>query len=326
MNHTKKTLAGKAIVVAVTVLVVVAFQFPVLARISEQNTAMSRPNDGYESDTLSFNSEELTAIAAQYDDVEELTGDALIAHTKRVDDIINNTTLSEEEKTQILNDLGVYRVDEGLEVELASSSGNVTLNKPTLSYDSSTKQYIFSGTGYWNSTSAWQNDVANAMYWFMVQPWNWAVGKTCNIGGADVVGICISNPSGSTSGLVANSGYGTLQSSGSTKSITLITNNDNYGVAFQPQDRCIITYYSETWVGASCFRDYTYNYNAIRFQTIVRYNSSLANYNGRAKTFYAHNWENTTISGVGFTDSNVSVYFSQDKYSWSGAFSAGLVF
>lgn len=250
---------------------------------------------------------ELAAFADRYSHVVTLTGDEAVAHNNKVDDILLDSDLSAEERKLYLEQLGVYEVCEEEQAALAaSSSGDVTLYKPTIHYDSSTKEYIITGNGKWNTHS------------YEVPTWYWwapSVGSTKDIGGTDAIGISLTNTYGNTAGLALNSGYGRFKNGTAVKtSTTLASENDNYGGGYKVQDFIKFTKVDNylLWFNT------TFYYNAYYMTCILRYNSKLANYSGNAKLFYGHTWDTTTVTGIGVSTTGASISWSSNSDKWVG--------
>lgn len=255
---------------------------------------------------IEINSEELLAIADQYKDVETLVGEEADAHNVKIDDILLNEEMSEEIKREYLSELGVYCCYNYEETQLASSSsGDVTLNRPTIYYDSFTKEYVITGTGKWNAHT------------YETPSWSWwypSVGDTSNIGGTDAIGISLSNTSGSTSGLALNSGYGYFYNGTATKmSTTLTSENDIYGGGYSVQD---FIKYTKV-VNYILYCDVTYYYNAYNMKCVLRYDADFAKYSGSAKLFYSHTWSNTSITGISLNKTGASLSWSNSSNRWA---------
>jgi hypothetical protein len=268
--------------------------------------------------SIDIDSEELKAIAAKYADIEQLTGDELIAHDLKVNAILNNRELSPAQKEDALSLLGVYPVSssENTVQFAASAPGNVSLGKPSISYDSSSKQYIITAYGNWTSHK------------YEVPTWTWwypSVGSTKNIGGLDGIGISLSNTSGTTSGLAINSGYGYFHNGTATQKVTTMSSNsDLYGAGYKVQDFIKFTKVDNYvfWVNT------TYLYNAYNMDCVLKYNAKFEGYNGSAKLFYGHTWDSTNITSIGVNKTGASIGWSTtsnhwDSYSYARTFTKG---
>ena len=310
----------QGLAIGLTALIVLVFQLP--STQSNQHQIYTNDSKSIQSEGLKFNSSALKSIAKKYSDVEQISGTELALHKKMVKDIIMNSELTEANRDQALKELGVQKIDNGIETKLASSTGNVSMYTPSLSYDSKTKEYIFTGYGLWKDTDYWNNDVKSDMLLWLQNPANWKVGKTKNIGGAEAVGIAITNPSGSTKGLYVTDGFGFLTSGTDVISSTMVTNDDNNGAAYEPQDKCTLTSFTNYLVAMTA----EWEYNAHSFKTCVNYNSSLSNYNGNAKTFYIHNWNSCKISNINLGNSGVGVDLTKESKGWGPAYSTAKPF
>lgn len=100
-NQKTKVLLG-----TITVLTVSMFELPVSAVFAgEQNVSVDQ---SIEDQGVEFNGSELKEFAEQLDDVELLSGTELKAQEKKVQDIITNSNLSEEESEKYLNELDKF--------------------------------------------------------------------------------------------------------------------------------------------------------------------------------------------------------------------------
>lgn len=300
MNKIKIKRAISSLSCVLTLSLIFQFVFSALPVAAQNGNS-----EQIEENVLEINGEELAAFAAKYDTVETLTGDEAVAHNEKVNDIIFNDNLSAETKRNYLAELGVFEINREDTIEFAASSeDDVALNKPTIKYDSLTKQYIITATGNWKNHN------------YEVPTWSWwypSVGDTKNIGGADAIGISLTNTSGSTAQLAINSGYGKFYNGTATKqSTTLATEDDNYGGGFTVQDFIKITKVDNyvLWCNME------YYYNAYNMTCVVRYNNYFKNYNGNAKLFYSHTWDNTSVTSVSLSKTGAGLGWSKSSDRW----------
>jgi hypothetical protein len=189
------------------------------------------------------------------------------------------------------------------EISISSvGSTDVTMNKVWISYDSYTKRWNVTGGGYWANNN-WVDD--QNCFW-----WGYA-GEICNVGGVDSVGITYYN---------TNSGYG---STSVVSSLGFITDHNGWekelknpshgdgknGIAFDYQDQIKLTKGGDLTISSK-----NTTYLGKGFSASITYNSNFANYNGKARTMYAHTWKETTITSIGFSGGKESYGAS---ISWS---------
>ena len=309
-NKVKKIMCSLSLIL--TLSLTFSFGVPALALVDSHDN-----QELIEENLLEINGNELAIFAAQYDNVETLTGEEALAHDEKANDILLSDKLSSEQKRDYLSQLGIFEINPDKIVEYAaSSSGDVTLDKPSISYDSTTKQYILTATGKWKKHS------------YEVPTWTWwypSVGSTKDIGGTEAIGISLTNTSGSTSGLAINSGYGYFYNGNAVKkSTTLATENDNYGGGYKVQDFIKFTKVDNYVLWCNT----TYQYNAYNMTCVLRYNSNFKNYNGNAKLFYAHTWDSTSVTSVSVSKTGAGLGWSKssnhwDSYSYARTFKKG---
>ncbi|MEA3572469.1 hypothetical protein U9M73_21305 [Paenibacillus phoenicis] len=192
--------------------------------------------------------------------------------------------------------------DESL-VSPSSQGSDVTLNKVLITYDAQTGYWFVAGGGSWKNNN-WSADVPT----FLIP----SVGDSKNVGGMDAIGVTYYNTSGDYNASVISSlGYWHDGEGNSVESNSPSEGNGKYGVAFEFQDKAIVT--SVNYVTGY----YTYKYLGQGFSAVVTYNSNFTNWNGKARTFYAHTWSSTNISSISLNGSNsgfgASVTFSSSS-------------
>lgn len=180
---------------------------------------------------------------------------------------------------------------------MATGNSDVTLNKPSIWYDSSADQWAITAGGYWNNRN-WVNDTP----FFYGSGWN-------NIGKFDTVGFSLHDNYGNYTGTSCVSGfaYVTDHNGRSSNYYNPASNDYSHGVYFLFQDQA---YYNSGWM----------NYFGDGFSCTVRYSSNFKNYHGNATTFYGHTWSSVDISSVTMgTNGNVpgaTINFSNTTNRW----------
>ncbi len=213
--------------------------------------------------------------------------------------LIEYTTSSSSRKQELevqLNAAGHFIFSEGTTVETLSEPANVTLSNVVTSYNDNTGDWSLISGGTWNNLDAIKKDAGT---------WLFAVGSTKNIGGYDAVGMVIYNTSGKTPTL--KSSFATINDGTTTKTLYNPSAYDtNRGIAFQYQDVITVT--------RSYLVTYDFTYMGKGFSSVMRFGSDFVNWNGKARTFYAHTWSDTTINQIAFSVGTSSANFN---VSWS---------
>lgn len=258
--------------------------------------------------SVKVSSEKLKSISEKYKDVKKLDGIKLDSRNQKVADIISNSKMNISEKEKTLNNLDVYfcNTDDN-SAKLSSSQGDVELNTPTITYHAYTNRtdYAFYGSGKWKNHNY---DVEGFSWWYP------SVGDKINIGGDDALGISFYQPKGDASRAQATWGWSGF-TNGDIKdySNTLSTAEDQYGGVYRLQDYIKITDVTNYVV----YVDVKYKYNAFNLSTYLMF-KGLENYDGFAKTFYSHTWDNTQITSIGLGADSVSVDFNTTSSHWNG--------
>lgn len=179
---------------------------------------------------------------------------------------------------------------------VSSSSSDVILNKPTITYNSTTKNYTINATGGLGATY-----IEDELPTFLVGPTN---GVIKSIGGVDGVAISIRNlkkvdKKNTSTGITIKNGLGQFRNGSSRTSTTMVTNNDDRGVGFEVQD-------------------------TIKISNV----KNFAAYSGSVKLGYSHTWDKTSVSSISLGVDSVSFGWdkSSDKweaYSYSRTFTKG---
>ena len=189
-----------------------------------------------------------------------------------------------------------------------TSPNDAICNSVNIYYDSTTANWIVCGGGWWTNNN-WFND----RYWLWI-PYR---GEIHNCGGYDSIGITYYNTSGTyNTSVISSMGYATDQNGWSEYSYSPSHGNGALGVAFDFQDR---HKYISGFKLVIYVSDMTYSMKG--YSALVRYNSNFVNYNGYARTFYAHTWNSCNITGITFGTSGssfgVNVTFTpNDPHGW----------
>lgn len=239
------------------------------------------------------------ALAAKHVDkrVYGLSKEEMDKRTKEVERTLNVMIAevaagkkTERELKTTLEKMGVYMLEtqeeDSTNATISSVSTNIHLNKVVITYDSVTARWSVAGGGYWTNDD-----------WFADTPFSWLyVGQVQDIGGYDSVGITFYNTSGIYNTRVVSSlGYVTDHDGWSDWLYNVSHGDGSLGVAFDYQDKaksishCLI-----------CTSQH-FTYYGKGFSATVTYDSNFANYNGYARTMYAHTWKSTSINSIGFS-------------------------
>ncbi|WP_212958887.1 hypothetical protein [Paenibacillus albilobatus] len=161
-----------------------------------------------------------------------------------------------------------------------SQGSDIQMNKPTIVYSATSKEWIVTGGGYWK-TENWKNDVPGV--------WLPITGETKNIGGRDSVGITFFNKSGTYNAKVlSSSGYLMNGRGQEIKNDNPTYGNGNVGVAFEIQDYAKLA-------DAGTADVYYMGHN---FAAQIVYDENFKNLHGNARTFYVHTWDNSSINNI----------------------------
>lgn len=225
---------------------------------------------------------------------KNMTNEQLKARQQEIDEELtrltaNNTPIESIEK--IMSGKNVYMVQDSTNSTntmtlMSSANSDVTLNKPSIWYDSAADQWAVTGGGSWNNTN-WKYDapalVGNGWY---------------NVGKNDTVGISIHDTYGDYTGTSCVSGYAyvTDHNGRSSSAYTNPSSNDfSHGVYFTFQDQA----YWDPSGGSNGYGAFT-KYYGDGFACTVRYSSNFRNYHGNMTTFYGHTWSSVDVSSVSF--------------------------
>lgn len=176
------------------------------------------------------------------------------------------------EKDALLEQLemyGIYQYNETPDIELYSTSSDVSLKTPTIFYSASANTWTVACQGNWKNN-------------------NWNVGVSGNIGGTDGFGVAYTNTSSYNTYVVGCSAYIADQNGGNMVTTSHRSDgNGAQGFGFELQDYCTGSLYvGYKWYG-SC-----------------TYSSNFANFSGTATAYYAHTYSTAYIQSVTFTSSS----------------------
>jgi hypothetical protein len=263
---------------------------------AQQNYSQD-PQLGYDS------VKEKKALAEKHADKKKvgLSEEELNNRTRDVQKILNELAagvaaekLTKEEAKLRLEKMEVYMLEEPKkkeknDVSILSTGTDITMNSVWITYDATTSRWNVSGGGYWKNTN-----------WFSDKPGGWwgYNGETKNMGGVDSVGITYYNTSGTyNTSVISSLGYVTDHNGWSEYMYNPSHGDGRYGIAFDYQDKMKLV--SSNYVCACDAKDFVYFGSG--FSASITYNSNFSNYNGYARTMYAHTWNTTTINSIGFS-------------------------
>ncbi|GAB2695351.1 coiled-coil domain-containing protein [Paenibacillus thermoaerophilus] len=239
-------------------------------------------------------------VAKHADKKKNLSEEEMNQRTREVERKLNELAagvaagkLGEEEAKVQLEAMDVYMLEVPNQkkesgVTILSSGSDIYLNSVWITYDSITSRWTVTGGGYWNNTN-WFND--GPSFW-----WGY-VGETKNVGGVDAVGITYYNTSGTyNTAVISSLGYVTDHNGWSDYLYNPSHGNGRYGVAFDFQDKMRVQK-----VGGLGPSPDDFTYYGSGFSATITYDSNFTNYNGYARTMYAHTWDTTTINSIGFS-------------------------
>lgn len=177
----------------------------------------------------------------------------------------------------------------------SAGSTDIQMNKVIISYNSNNNTWSVTGGGYWITTAYLDDAPTPSVY----------TGAK-NVGGMDAVGFVLLNTSGTLPTLVSSSGY---VHDGNGSSLTLTnpsTADSSTGIVFEYQDQ---VYYSDN-LQETLYLGYGFAAQAI-------YTSNFSEYNGRARSYYAHTWNDCSITSIGIDATGFSASWSHDGYGWN---------
>lgn len=192
--------------------------------------------------------------------------------------------------TARLEEIGVYSLSsESTADTTATRSGvsDITLNTPTVSFDSYNNRWIISCGGYWNSDLAWQIETPLG---------------TPYVGGTDAIGVGIYNTSGTYNTYIVSS-YAYF-SDGETESYVYSPriSSGTQGSLFEYEDYIHSVDSGRAYMGK-------------HFAVVIIYDSNFANFHGTVRGTYVHTWSDAYISSVSFGSSGTYTITIQNSSS-----------
>lgn len=186
-------------------------------------------------------------------------------------------------------------------VPYSSGSSDVTMSNVMITYESTTQEWCVTGGGHWVSYQAIANDMPIDLFPY--------AGKKTNIGGQDAVGVTLYQTSGTKPTLKRCSGY-IHDGKGNDMTLNNPYNLDSTrGVAFEYQD------YKTTLSAIAGYPEF--NYMGYGFAAQAIYDSKFAQYHGKARSYYAHTWKNTSIKSIGISTSGFNTSWSDAENRWA---------
>lgn len=217
----------------------------------------------------------------------------------------------------LLEKYGVYKLNlpENIEKEsigvFATDNSNITMSKPSIYYDATTKEWVVVGGGYWH-TDKWIEYIPSV--------WGFGgAGSTKSVGGTDGFGVAYTSTGGKYTSLVKSSYAYMSDGSGNEISTTVRADGDGkQGFGFKLQDKLrkiddLFGYFADT-------RDFTYI--GKHFAGLSRYDSNFTNYSGVATSYYLHTYSEASISslkfGISGKTAGLDFTITNSQYSFPG--------
>ncbi len=208
---------------------------------------------------------------------------------------INRTSYEILEDYLNANNVYIYSCETSSVINGRSvGSTDVQMSRVIISYNSNNNTWCVTGGGYW-ITNSYEDDAPSPSILFGAR----------DVGGHDAVGFALINTSGTIPTLISSSGY-VHDGNGRSMNLTNPYNSDSsVGLVFQYQDE---VYYSnnlqETW------------YMGYGFAAQGIYSGDFSNYHGKARSYYAHTWEDCAINSIGISKDGFSASWSHSAYGW----------
>lgn len=262
---------------------------------------------------LNIDSTVLQMVANKYENVDKLSGVELEALELKLNDIYtsNLDDITKKEALRTLGEVEVYSDD----LEFAASlAADVLLNRPTIKYNPLNDTWTINATGGLGADKI--QDELPIFGLFVPKK-----GDTRNIGGVDGVLLSITgltNTGTTSNGLTIVSGYGYLSAGTPSKSEVMVTKNDDYGVAYEIQDKITYTNVNNYLV----FGTYSYNYNAASINCRAIYDKKFANFSGQVKLGYSHTWSSTSVNSISLSVDGAGFGWDKKTGRWQ-AYSYG---
>jgi hypothetical protein len=280
-------------------LALFTFSFVLLFSVAQSTLAQS--------DQQSFDSVKAKkALVEKHKDEFDpsLTGEKKQKHDQDVQLLLNKLSSGEGDPATIekeLKKLKVYKLEMPQDPVALSQPSDVYLNAVDIYSDASTGNWHVTGGGYWSN----RNWFSDAPSFFLP-----SVGDTKNVGGFDSVGVTYYNTSTTYNATVVSSMGYWHDGVGNNWSSTSPSHGDGkLGVAFDYQDKVRVTY-ADPWTTEV-------EYEGTGFSATITYSASFADYNGKARTFYAHTWKSTNISSITFKGDTGGTFGADIQFSTS---------
>jgi len=212
-----------------------------------------------------------------------------------------------------LNQAGVfvYSSSSSAQNTRTSDNGHVFISDVSITYSSQKQEWTVSAGGYWTDLSGIADESGTWVGFYE--------GATRNIGGLDAFGIAFYNTSGTVPTMkscYAEIGDGTGNFDQYSSNAIM---DSSTGAAFLYQDHLICT-------RVTGWFSYDWAYFGQMFDITMKFDSSFSAFNGKARAFIYHTWEDTSITSIGVnvgSDSfGINVGWENEGNSWP-AFSSG---
>lgn len=168
---------------------------------------------------------------------------------------------------------------------LAVDNGAMSMSKPSIYYDSTTKEWIVVGGGYWKDAT-WLDHVPG-------------VGSfPYNVGGVEGFGVGFTQTGGNYKTKV-NSHYAYMSDGeGNEKPTYSRSDGDgSKGFGFQLQDSLLIKCFCPIYLPAT---EGKFSYIGKHFAGLTRYDSNFSQYTGVATSYYLHTYDEASLTSVKF--------------------------
>ncbi|ANF97110.1 hypothetical protein [Paenibacillus bovis] len=207
---------------------------------------------------------------------------------------LSSEGLPANEIEEQLKPYGIYHLDVPQTSEnlnsITADQSDIAVSRPDIYYDSSKKQWVIVGAGYWKTDN-----------WLSHKPFVTSGGEIINIGGPDAFGVSFTNK-GTTYTTSLKKTYATLSNgSGTTKESQVRSDgNGRFGFGFRLQDYIL---------RKQGYTD-TFTYVGKHFAGLARYDENFEKYSGTATTYYFHTFNKTSLDTITFGVSNTEVGIS----------------
>lgn len=226
-------------------------------------------------------------------------------------DLLGAYSMSTDEKRaeyeSILNDHGCYIYSCTSAANTRSQPGDVSMGTVAITYIPYTQEWVVGFSGRWTSVDPVEDE------WDELESLP-EIDDTQNIGGLDAAGIIFYNTSGSTPNMLSSMCKVTNDGDLEYTTTSPSTYNSAQGVAFQYQDYARVLGY-QNWL-----TEVVYDYLGHVFTVSMTFDSSFEFFNGAARGFYVHTWDQTSITSIGFsadvTGFGLDLSWSNEGYSF----------